>query len=170
MAESFLMGAKTAFLALLVMGTVSGCAVFSGEETETLPDADVPGRTVTERIGVLPPQDFGQDGCGLFLWAPSERARLVFASNSRSGVARMVLDGQQVTLPRAEARGRAMFGHFPKQSFAYGTANVSIDLTFEPRGDLVGGVIIRRGLLKLEDPDADDHVVPIAGMVACQGQ
>jgi len=133
------------------------------------PRLDAPAAAGSEnRIGTLPPQTLKPEQCGLFLWARTVPPRLVFFADAGGASGLMALDGRSVALPRTAADGVAVFDIFERQRFQAGGITVDLTLGFERRGDVVGGALVRRGLLDLKDASGWSYVLPVGGIVGCQ--
>jgi hypothetical protein len=125
---------------------------------------------LAERVGVLPPQSLVPGQCGMFLWAGQVRAHLVMFATGYEGLARMVIDGTEVDLDRRSGEGQSFFGHFSRQSYVHQGTEISLNLRMARRADLVGGAVVEQGLMRLREPDGWSHVIPVAGLIACQPQ
>ena len=130
--------------------------------------AEDPVAALERRIGTLSPQKLEEGACGLFLWARATRAKLVFFSESDMHEALMALDDKEARLLRTNAEGRAVFGQHERQRFLVDDLTVELNISPEMRSGIVGGAVIKQGIIRLAQADGWEYVLPVAGMIACQ--
>lgn len=120
-------------------------------------------------IGTLPAQKLAPGSCGLFLWSKAPQRRLVFFSDSRAPVARMMIDGRQSALERLAADGDMFRQSLVRQSFDAGGREIGLEFEVEQRPGLVDGAMVPRGTLRLADGTGREMVMPVGGLIACTG-
>lgn len=119
-------------------------------------------------FGEVAPQSLQPGQCGLALWTVAPSARRIFWAYAAPPVARMVIDGRTLDLPRVEESGEPLFGFPSHARYAAGTLSVSVDVDFESRSDLVGGAVVRAGTISYVDSAGAELILPVAGLLACQ--
>lgn len=117
----------------------------------------------------LPTQKLASGQCALVLWTRTAPARRVFMAVSEPAGAKVQSGGRTVDLARSGASGEAVYGHFPEETFAGGGWEVKATVGFDTKGALVGGALVPSGSLEVRDARGWTTVLPVAGMVACQG-
>lgn len=151
---------------LLIASALAGCAT-PGNTPPRAAAASKPAPGVMGRIGALPPQTLAEGTCGLFLWArTAERSMVLYATDTPAS-ARLMIDGQQVDLPRTVAEGTLVFGHHTAQEFAQGPLRVKVSIRPQPNSGITGGAVVRRGMVNFSDGTGPDLVLPVAGLIAC---
>ncbi len=119
------------------------------------------------RVGVLAPQSLEAGECGLFLWLRSSDRDLIFFSGPNS-TARMMINGQEVTIPRVSAEGAQILAQFERQIFQNDRNTVHLEMRFERRAGMTRGVVVPQGSVRLIDEDGWEMVMPVGGLVACE--
>ena len=120
------------------------------------------------RIGTLAPQRLENGACGMFLWSRAEQPRLVFFSANNEAGARMVIDRKEVLLARASVDGKAFFGQFTTQEFEREDLKIRLTVEIEPRAGIIGGAVVSKGALRLQQDDGWEFVMPVGGLLACE--
>lgn len=120
------------------------------------------------QVGVLAPQSLNAGECGLFLWLRSSDRDLVLFSGPDS-TARMMINGQEVVMPRTSAEGAQVFAQFERQVFQGGRHTLHVDVRFERRAGMARGVVVPQGSVRLIDDGGWEMVMPVGGLVACEG-
>lgn len=118
-------------------------------------------------IGELSPREMEADTCGLFLWAQVATPALVFFADNANPAAAMNLRGEEVQLPRTSARGEVILGHFTEQRFEGRDLAVSLSLRVDKDAGILRGAKVSSGILRLEEQDGRQIVMPVAGLIAC---
>ncbi|MCH8686337.1 hypothetical protein [Pedomonas mirosovicensis] len=160
-----------ALSSLLALGALLAGCTPSGRASPraTAPVAAQPAKVgIQARIGTLPPQDLSAGTCGLFLWARSAERNMIFYATDRTATAQMMVDGKPVSLPRSLAEGDLVFGHYTTQEFAQGDLRVRAVIAPQPNSGIIGGAVVRRGMLNVSDGTGPDLVLPVAGLIACK--
>jgi len=156
---------------LLLVVLLAGCGTMT-ESSVYVPITQqvvAPSVTGENRIGMLSPQTLAAGECGLFLWSRSlERNLILF--NGRDGVAHMVINGQSMKLPRLQAEGEQILGQFEKQIFQQSEYTLHIEVSFEKRAGIARGAVVPQGSLRLVSDGGWEVIVPIGGLVACEGR
>lgn len=124
---------------------------------------------IEQRIGTLPPQELEDGSCGMFLWARDSHRNLVFFTSDRTRQAHLVLDGQQIALPRTVAEGDLVFGQYTRQEFSQAGIDLRLVVQPDPDSGIIGGAVVRQGMLNIRDAKGWDFVLPVAGLIACKG-
>lgn len=119
-------------------------------------------------IGALPPQTLEPGECGLFLFAPRPTPRFVFFSNATTGYARMVVEGEQVTLSRSAAAGEVFDQSFSDTSYIAPAFGLELRVRVRPGSEVEGGTEIDSGSLNLARDGGWSVVIPVAGASTCQ--
>lgn len=127
-----------------------------------------PPTTIDQRLGSLQSQRLGAGECGMFLWSRAEDRPLIFFSNTKTGDARVMVDGRQQEILRVSGTGEAVAGQQPNQSFLWRDLRFNVAVDFERRRELTRGAVIQRGTLQLQHRDGWEYVVPVGGLVACE--
>lgn len=164
---------KALIFSLLFSVGLSACAT-------TSPDSVPPEATVTvkasqngdtrdlwSRVGAVPAQRVLPGNCGLFLWANMPERTLVFYTDSKASMGIIQLDGQRVILPRIEASGESILGHFFRQSFENDQLLVTVSFNAEIKEGLNKGAIVREGTWRIQEKSGWEIVAPIAGLIGC---
>ncbi len=153
------------FLAILL----TGCGTMTGP-SGSVPTTQQVASTLAEgenRIGTLSPQTLTAGECGLFLWSRSSERNLILF-NGRDGEAHMVINGQSMKFPRAQAEGEQVLGQFEIQTFQQNQYTLRVDLGFEKRAGISRGAVIPQGSLRLSGEGGWEVIVPVGGLVACE--
>lgn len=160
--------AKVWSTAILVL-SLGACAT---DGSPTPPPSIAPNaadQAIESRIGTLPPQTLEDGACGMFLWARDSRRNLVFFTSDRSGAARFILDDRELELPRTAADGDLVFGQYTRQQFADSGVSLRVVVRPDPGSGLIGGAVLRQGMMNIRDGEGWSLVLPVAGMIACKG-
>lgn len=104
----------------------------------------------------------------MFLWLRNSERKLIFFG-SAEGTGQAVLDEREVGMKRTRIDGREAFGQYEDQTFAYEAARVHIHVVFERRSGMDRGVVVPQGTLRFQQPDGWESIMPVAGLVACEG-
>ncbi len=129
----------------------------------------VPSVAGENHIGMLSPQTLAAGECGLFLWSRSSERNLIMF-NGRDGMAHMVINGQSVKFPRLQAEGEQILGQFEKQTFQQSPYTLYIEVKFEKRAGISRGAVVPQGSLRMVSEGGWEVIVPIGGLVACEGR
>lgn len=145
-------------LLLLLALLAAGCAP-AGPARVKAPDLadEIP-------LGALPRQELAKGECGLFLWKVGPSPRLLLMAKADPPVARVVLGGRMLDLPRVEGAGPGQ----PVTIYAAGAVRIALDLAVEERRGLTGGAVIPSGSLRLERTGGETVVIPVSGLLACR--
>ena len=119
-------------------------------------------------IGALPPQTLEPGECGLFLFAPRPTPRFVFFSNATTGYAKMVIDGEPVTLSRSAAGGEVFDQNFSDTSYIAPAFGLELQVRVRPGSEAEGGTEVESGSLNLARDGGWSVVIPVAGASTCQ--
>jgi hypothetical protein len=141
--------------------TILACALALAAGAARAAEGDVP-------LQELPPQTLDKGQCALALWTRTTPARRVFMAFSTPAAAKVQAGGRTLTLPRTAWDGEAVFGHYPRQTYAGSGWTLRVTVEFDARSGLVGGAVAPSGAIELTDAQGLSLVVPVAGLVACQ--
>ena len=153
-------------LSSLLALSLSACA--AGSTAPADQRASAPPAPAALPLGVVAEQTLEDGQCLLVLWSRTPEPVRLLAALDRPAVARVQYRDVPLELPRMVSQGEPRFGHAPEQEFARGTIRIALRLDFEQRDRMIAGLVVPRGTLTLSHPPADDMVLPVAGMVACQ--
>jgi len=117
----------------------------------------------------LPPQTLSAGQCALALWTRESPAKRVFMAFNRPAVARIQTGGRTQELALKSRDGAETYGHSTRETFQGGGAEVTTEIEIEPRGGLLSGAVVSSGTLEYKDPAGWSVVLPVAGLLACQG-
>lgn len=156
-----------ATIGLGLLCLLAACATGSEEKGKVQTAVTAP-EDIAGRIGGLSPRDLSPDQCGMFLWARTSERPLVFFATGEPGSARMKLDSKEIALKRTAAEGDAVFGQYPRQNFVHEALTVNLNIKPERRSGLVGGAVVRQGILRLETAEGWGYAMPVAGLIACE--
>lgn len=120
------------------------------------------------RVGELSPRDLGSGECGLFLWRRAGEQSLVFAFNSSTERAAIVIDGAERALRRTEVVSSTSGAQFGEQVFATTGGEISVRLAIHERQDIADGARISRAVLRVADDRGWSAVIGVGGLAACQ--
>jgi len=126
-------------------------------------------RNGESRFGTLPPRKLAAGECAMFLWLRNAERKLVFFGNAE-GIGRAVLDGKEVGMKRTGIEGREAFGQYEDQTFIHQASRVHIHVGFEKRDGMNRGVVVPQGTLRLQEDSGWEYILPVAGLVACEGE
>lgn len=135
------------------------------EKSSAVKPAAAPGNPV---IGTLAPRKLAAGECGMFLWSKASERNLVFFT-TRGGAGQIILNGREVQLTRAAADGAEVLGQFESQTFRYEQLSIELQIQFERRPGLARGAIIPQGALRLKRDDGWEYILPVGGLVGCEG-
>nr|WP_281721928.1 hypothetical protein [Nitrosomonas nitrosa] len=158
---------KLTFVALSMMLALASCGSASRERVS----AAVSGVVDAGGLGLeaLDPQPLSPGACGMFLWARAAGEPVfVFAAFSQPPGARVKVRGRERRLARTAAQGAAASGHFERQTFADGSLALTVDVTFDTSRRVVDGSAIERGVIRIEDSEGWETIIPVGGLVACE--
>lgn len=121
-------------------------------------------------LGILPRQQLAAGSCAAFLWQVADAPPLLaMIKTVPTGGLRIVIDGREVELARAEVQpSAAVRGLSPAARYAGDGISVTTALTVEERANLANGALIPSGSLTIERTSGDAVVVPVSGMLACR--
>lgn len=123
-------------------------------------------------VGTVPPQRLEDGECGLFLWTRDAQRRLVFVGRPAQNAGVMVIGGDEVTLNRRAIEGAPAFGAAARERYIVEESDteVKLRLDFAERRDISGGALVPRGTLRVSRPKGWATVLPVGGLVACEGR
>lgn len=121
-------------------------------------------------LGILPRQQLPTGSCAAFLWQVADAPPLLAMIRvAPTGSLRIMLDGREVELARADApAGVAVRGLSPAARYASDAVSVTTALVVEERANLANGALIPSGSMTIERASGDAVVVPVSGMLACR--
>lgn len=151
--------------AILGLALLAACGAAAGDG----PAPSVPPPRADHPLRELPPQRLGSGQCGLFLWARTPRPMLVLMGLDNPALARVSLGGEVVDVPRASFDGESVYGHYAVETFASDRLRLNVVVDFDEREGLLGGALVPSGTIEIVDAAGQTVVVPVGGMVACQG-
>ena len=159
---------------LVIVGLVVICACASGPDptpenvASPVPASEGEAASLDFDIGPLPPQTLKPGECGLFLFAPRPTPRFVFFSNATTGYAKMVIDGEPVTLSRSAAAGEVFDQNFSDTSYIAPAFGLELQVRIRPGSEAEGGTEVESGSLNLARDGGWSVVIPVAGASTCQ--
>lgn len=119
-------------------------------------------------LGELPRQQLELGACALFLWQAGPPPRLLVMTRVSPPIARIVIGGAIVDLPRIEASGVPVRGVAPHARYSDGSRSITLDLSIEERPDLADGAMVPSGSLQFERAGGDAMAASVSGMIACR--
>lgn len=150
------------FIALASV-SISACTSTSAKPDPTIaPEAPAAGT----RSGDLPPQTLAAEECGMFLWTATEPRRFIFFSKAQSRAGKLSIEGVEVLLAEASARGD-LFGQFMTET-VYKASDRVVTVTVAPGETIEDGQRISGGKITLQDADGWETIIPVLGLRACQ--
>ncbi|MDX2143242.1 MAG: hypothetical protein SFV19_07800 [Rhodospirillaceae bacterium] len=121
-------------------------------------------------ISELPPQRLRAGQCGMFLWSRDEQRRLTLFAISTDQDAKMMINNREQFVPRVAGDGRIVQGFAEQQTYAWRNLTFKVAVEFEQRAGLGRGAVIPSGTLRVSRRDGWEAVLPVGGLVACEGQ
>ncbi|MEM6852046.1 MAG: hypothetical protein AAF527_09975 [Pseudomonadota bacterium] len=118
----------------------------------------------------LESQTLSPNACGLFLWSRVRPPNFVFFYEGVERGALVNLNGREVSLLRTSVDGREFFRQFETQTFASADGAVSASLTLEPGRQLVDGMVVPQGALKVKNEAGWEIIAPVGGLIACESE
>lgn len=119
-------------------------------------------------IGSLDAQRLETGQCGLFLFAAKPSPRLVFFGEASSGLAKVKINGRELTFARNSYEGEIIDQHYTTQS--YNSADLHrISISFVAGRPIEDGTQIESGSMRVESPTGWSVVVPVSGATSCKG-
>ena len=153
---------------MIAVGAAVLLTACSGGPLERL--APRPGAVETGLpLGEAPALRLASGQCALALWTRAEPAVRVALAVNQPAEIHIRLDGRDLVLPRVASDGEPMFGHAPSQTWSGDGVTLSLTATLAARDGMVGGAVARDAMLVLTGRDGSEAVIPVAGLVACQG-
>jgi hypothetical protein len=140
---------------------LSSCATVPTEETGSVATA---AATALEE---LPAQTLGSGQCALILWSNPAQPKRIAMTVDEPAIARIQIDGRLLQLPRVSARGEAIHGMFPEQTYRGEGISLAVSFGAEPR-ELTAGAVIPTAVVEYTDASGWAAVIPAAGMIACR--
>jgi len=156
-------------IAVAACVALAACAGQSPRPSAAPPVSPAQTRDGEPRFGTLPPRQLAAGECAMFLWLRNAERKMVFFGNAE-GLGQAVLDGKEVGMKRTGIDGREAFGQYEDQTYAYQASRVHIRVSFEKRAGMDRGVVVPQGTLRLQQDDGWEYILPVAGLVACEGQ
>ena len=118
-------------------------------------------------VGVLATQELPATGCAAYLWSAGTAHALVAMASVAPARLRLVLDGQQLDLPRAGEEGAGALGFAGTTRYKLGEVAATLELTVETSAALAGGARVPAATLTLDRAGHDGVVLPVAGLIGC---
>ncbi|MEL6474852.1 MAG: hypothetical protein AAFQ21_12275 [Pseudomonadota bacterium] len=162
----------------LAATVLAGCVTTETTEPEPLPKqeprplpelapAETPGFDEGLAVGKLPAQRLQPGQCGLFLFTPNPSPRFIFFAEAAGGVARMTINGREVTLARTSVDGSIVDQHYTEQSYR-SAEDLSVAVTITPGDPADQGTRIPQGSVSVDRDDGWSIVLPVSGATSCQ--
>lgn len=120
-------------------------------------------------IGALPQQALPARGCAAYLFTTGTTRTLAAMVTADPATLRVTIDGKVTDLPRTGATGNALLGFNAENVYRGGAAVATVQLTIEMRQNLTAGAAVPSATLRLDREGRDTVVIPLAGLVGCQG-
>ncbi len=120
-------------------------------------------------IGPLPQQALPSRGCAAYLFTTGTTRTLAAMVTADPAALRVTIDGKVTDLPRTGATGNALLGFNAENVYRAGDAVATVQLTIEIRQNLTAGAAVPSATLRLDREGRDTVVIPLAGLVGCQG-
>ena len=153
----------------------AGCASTSDERdpapVTASPDTSEvvsPGASEGLAVGTLPGQRLASGECGLFLFTPRPSPRFVFFGAASTGVGKMMLNDQELTLARMATDGEIVDQHYTEQTYRSAT-DITVTVSINPGKRSPTGVEIDNGSLRVDRDDGWTVVLPVSGSTHCAG-
>jgi hypothetical protein len=115
----------------------------------------------------LGPQTVAVGECALFLWSKTDTTKFIFFSKALSGVATFAQGEEPLTLTQTSAGGD-IFGQFNTRTQYLALDGRELSLSLEPGEVMIDGQRIEDGLIRLNDAEGWQTVLPVVGVRACQ--
>jgi hypothetical protein len=161
--------ARPAF-GLMVAVSLAGCAeVRSNIGLSTTTVAEEP-TSLEAVLGELPAQSLRKGECGMFLWSRTEDRKLILFSRGNDDGAIVMLEGREQNIPRVATDGRVVLNYSEQQSYVWRGYALQVKVDFEQRQGIGRGAIIPNGTIRMSRRDGWEYVVPVGGLLACEGQ
>ena len=167
---------RSIILCSAVLALVAGCS--SAEPPVARVDA--PSEAVNRNSGAgdsemnrwsqhvaLPQQTVQAGSCGLFLWANTAKRALVFYASDGMAQGTVMLDGKQTMIPRTQAHGETVFGHFSRQTYKNDALQITLSYRAEIREGLHKGAVVRDASMRVVEASGWEIVMPVAGLIGC---
>jgi hypothetical protein len=154
--------------AVLAVAVLAGCATDGAMQQKVMSAKPVAATADEARFGTLAPRQMAAGQCAMFLWVRNAERKLVFYG-SAAGEARAVLDGREVGMTRTAIDGHEAFGQYEDQTYIYEGQRIQVRVDFERRAGMDRGVVVPQGTLRLQQADGWETVLPVGGLVACEG-
>lgn len=140
-------------------------AALSAVQAPAAPSTSIDGLP----LGPLPQQALPARGCAAYLFSTGQTRVLAAMATADPGVLRLMLDGRTVDLPRTGTTGTAMLGLNAESVYRLDGTVATLQMTIEQRQNLTAGAAVPVATLRLDREGQDSVVVPLAGLVGCQG-
>ena len=115
----------------------------------------------------LGPQNVEPGECALFLWSKTDTTKFIFFSKALSGQATFAQGEEPLTLTQISAGGDIL-GQFNTRTSYLAPDGRELELTIEPGEVMIDGQRIEDGLIRLDDIEGWQTVLPVVGVRACQ--
>lgn len=163
-----MMKKTTAILIALGLG-LAGCSTtpeLTPEEQRAILLSQKPAIDSVPSSG-LGPQMVEPGECALFLWSKTDTTKFIFFSKALSGEATFAQGEEPLTLVQSTAGGD-IFGQFNTRTAYLAPDGRQLSLSLEPGEMMIDGQRVEDGLIRLDDLEGWQTVLPVVGVRACQ--
>jgi hypothetical protein len=157
-------------LAVAGLIALSGCSEVRSRIGLDAPAVSAEPSTLEVALGELPAQNLRKGECGMFLWSRTDDRKLILFSRANDDGAIVVLDGREQNIPRLATEGRVVLNYSEQQSYVWRGYALQVRIEFDQRQGIGRGAIIPNGTIRMSRRDGWEYVVPVGGLIACEGQ
>lgn len=129
--------------------------------------ADTRNEELGVSIGRLPAQKLKEGECGLFLFRGKPTPDFIFFAEASSGMAIMLLNGEEVVFDRMTSEGEVFDMHSTEQTYAEQAGSLSLLVSVTPGEQTIGGHEIAKGTIHLSREGGWKMVIPVGGATTC---
>jgi hypothetical protein len=106
----------------------------------------------------------------MFLWSRTDDRKLILFSRGNDDGAIVSLEGREQNIPRVATDGRVVLNYSEQQSYVWRGYSLQVKVEFDQRQGIGRGAIIPTGTIRMSRRDGWEYVVPVGGLIACEGQ
>ena len=160
---------QTHVVLIALLAGLAGCATtpeLTPAEQRAIMLAQKPAIDSVPSSG-LGPQTVEPGECALFLWSKTDTTKFIFFSKALSAQATFAQGEEPLSLTQVSAGGD-IFGQFNTSTGYLASDGRELSLTIEPGEVMIDGQRIEDGLVRLDDLEGWQTVLPVVGVRACQ--
>jgi hypothetical protein len=157
-------------LAVASLIALSGCSEVRSRIGLDTPIVQTEPSSLESVLGELPAQSLRKGECGMFLWSRTDDRKLILFSRGNDDGAIVVLEGREQNIPRVATDGRVVLNYSEQQSYVWRGYSLQVKVDFDQRQGIGRGAIIPAGTIRMSRRDGWEYVVPVGGLIACEGQ